>query len=215
MTKFITVALVDDDAAVRDNWAALINRSASVRCVHTYASAEEALKHIPGHPPAVVLMDIRLPGMSGIECTARLKAACPDICIVMLTTYGDSDSIFEALRAGASGYLLKRVTPEVLVKSIMDAHGGGAPMSSQIARQVVGFFHAQSPGAPTETALTTREQELLSLLAKGRHYKEIADGLGIAVDTVRSHIRRIYEKMHVHSRTEAVVKFLNTPPPPS
>lgn len=208
MTKPITVSLVDDNQAVREGWAELINRSKSVRCISTHATAEDALQHIPHHPPDVVLMDIRLPRMSGIECTARLKALCPDLCIVMLTTYGDNKSIFAALRAGASGYLLKRVTTDVLVKSIEEAQRGGAPMSSQIAQQVVRFFHTQQRPEPKAETLTSREQELVSLLAKGRHYREIADALGISVDTVRSHIRRVYEKLHVHSRTEAVLKVL-------
>lgn len=208
MTKPITVSLVDDNEAVRESWAELINHSKSVHCLHTYPTAEDALQQIPLNVPDVVLMDIHLPRMSGIECTARLKTVCPNLCIVMLTTYGDNNSIFDALRAGASGYLLKRVTTDVLVKSIEEAHGGGAPMSSQIAQQVVRFFHTQKSPKPKAETLTAREQELVSLLAKGRHYKEIGIALGISVDTVRSHIRRVYEKLHVHSRTEAVLKVL-------
>jgi DNA-binding NarL/FixJ family response regulator len=209
MTTPITVAIVDDNDAVRTGWMKLINRSSFVRCISTYATAKDALQHIPLQPPAVILMDICMPGMSGIECTARLKALCPELCIIMLTTFGDSDNIFEALQAGASGYLLKHVTSGTLIKSIREAHRGGVPMSAQIAQQVLSYFRAQQPREPITGALTTREHELLSLLAKGQFYKEIADALNISIETVRSHIRSIYEKLHVHSRTEAVVKFLH------
>jgi DNA-binding NarL/FixJ family response regulator len=212
VTKSISVSLVDDDLAVLENWAELINRSQTVRCLNTYATAKEALRDIPQNPPSVVLMDINLPHMSGIECTARLKALRPELCIVMLTTFSDNESIFNALRAGASGYLLKRITGEELVQAIEEVHHGGAPMSSQIAQQVVRYFHSQKQSAPDTETLTAREQELVSLLAKGRHYKEIGDALHISTDTVRSHIRRVYEKLHVHSRTEAVLKFLGTSP---
>ncbi|MEI7533521.1 MAG: response regulator transcription factor [Verrucomicrobiae bacterium] len=209
MNKPITVSLVDDSQAVRESLTELINYSKSVHLISSHATAENALEEIPRNPPDVVLMDIRLPQMSGIECTRRLKAMCPNLCILMLTTYSDNNSIFDALRSGAGGYLLKRATTEVLVKSIEEAYRGGAPMSSQIAQQVVRHFHTTQHSEPQTETLTTREQELLMLLSKGRHYKEIADAMDISVDTVRSHIRRVYEKLHVHSRFEAVMKLAN------
>lgn len=208
MSKPITVSLVDDNRSVLEGWAALINRSRTVRCINTYATAKAALAGILQQTPDVVLMDINMPQMSGVECTARLKAFCPNLCIVMLTTYSDNNSIFDALRAGASGYLLKRVTSAELIKSIEEAHSGGAPMSLQIAQRVVRYFHTQPPPNPKSEKLTAREEELVSLLAKGRQYQEIGQTLGISVDTVRSHIRRVYQKLHVHSRTEAVLKVI-------
>lgn len=206
----VTVAIVDDDDAVRDSWAALINRSGSARCVASFRNAETSLRQLPNHPPDVVLMDINLPKMSGINATSRLKTLKPNLCVVMLTTFADNDLIFDALRAGACGYMLKRCTPSALVEAIHEAHRGGAPMSSEIARQVVRYFHTKEQPETPVTALSARERELLSLLSKGRHYKEIASHLNISVDTVRSHIRRIYEKLHVHSRTEAVMRYLET-----
>jgi DNA-binding NarL/FixJ family response regulator len=212
MSAPITVSLVDDDPVLRKNLAELLERSGAIRCVSSHASGEEALRLLPRHGASVVLMDLHMPGgKSGLDCIAQLKALHPAMCIVVLTTYDDSDSIFDALRAGASGYLLKRASSEVLVKAIQEAHGGGAPMSSQIARQVVQYFHAQKRPAHNPGNLTAREQELISLLATGHQYKEIADALAIAVDTVRSHIRRVYEKLHAHSRTEAVGKYFKTP----
>jgi len=211
MTQPITVSLVDANPAARENCAAAINRSQAIRVASTYATGEEALRQIPANPPNIVLMDIRLPRMSGIECTARLKARCPNLGIIIFTSLNDHNSIFGALRAGAIGYLLKRTSLDMLVKSIEEAHEGGAPMSASIAQQVVRFFHPQQTESKAE-ALTRREQELISLLAKGRHYKEIAAALGISVDTVRSHIRRMYEKLNVHSRTEVVLKVLKNKP---
>jgi DNA-binding NarL/FixJ family response regulator len=212
MNAPITVALVDDDDAVRESWAALIDNSGTARCVAGYRCAETSIRHLPSNPPHVVLMDINLPKMSGIAATARLKTLRPDLCVIMLTTFDDNELIFGALRAGACGYLLKRCTPASLLEAIHEAHRGGAPMSSEIARQVVRFFHAKEEPAAPASVLTARERELLSLLAKGRHYKEIASQLGISVDTVRSHIRRIYERLHVHSRTEAVMRYLAIEP---
>jgi DNA-binding NarL/FixJ family response regulator len=204
----ITVAIVEDEKSLREDLADLINSRKGLRCIATFGSAEEALRGLPEKPPHVVIMDINLPGMSGIECTRALRAKLPDTEIVMLTMFEDAELIFAALRAGASGYLLKRFAAAELTTAIEQAHRGGSPMTPQIARHVVRFFQTQGRAIAESDALTEREYDLLSLLARGRQYKEIADQLGISVDTVRSHIRRIYRKLHVHSRTEAAVKFL-------
>ncbi|MCX7824703.1 MAG: response regulator transcription factor [Verrucomicrobiae bacterium] len=204
----ITVAIVEDKAALRQDLADLINSRKGLRCIGAFATGEEALAALPKAPPDVVLMDINLPGMSGIDCTRELKARLPKTEIVMLTMFEDADKIFAALRAGASGYLLKRAAIAELPEAIEQAHRGGSPMTPQIARHVVQFFQSQSSQPANAEGLTERERDLLSLLARGRQYKEIAEQLGISVDTVRSHIRRIYRKLHVHSRTEAAVKFL-------
>lgn len=204
----ITVSIVEDDRDTRENLAALLNATATLRCLHTYATGEKALAGIPREPPAVAVVDINLPGMSGIECVARLKAVVPGLPVLMLTTYEESDLIFDALRAGANGYLLKSMPPEELLQALEDVQAGGAPMSMQIARKVVQFFH-RSPASGAELGtLSPREYEVLALLAKGRLYKEIASELGITLGTVRTHQQRIYEKLHVQSRTEATVKFL-------
>lgn len=202
----ITVAIVEDKAALRQDLADLINSRKGLRCTGAFATGEEALAALPKAPPDVVLMDINLPGMSGIDCTRELKARLPKTEIVMLTMFEDAEKIFAALRAGASGYLLKRAAIAELPEAIEQAHSGGSPMTPQIARHVVQFFQTQPSFAAED--LTDRERDLLSLLARGKQYKEIADQLGISVDTVRSHIRRVYRKLHVHSRTEAAVKFL-------
>jgi DNA-binding NarL/FixJ family response regulator len=204
----ITVAIVEDEKSLREDLADLINSRKGLRCIATFGSAEEALRGLPEKPPHVVIMDINLPGMSGIECTRALRAKLPDTEIVMLTMFEDAELIFAALRAGASGYLLKRFAAAELTTAIEQTHRGGSPMTPQIARHVVRFFQTQGRAIAESDALTEREYDLLSLLARGRQYKEIADQLGISVDTVRSHIRRIYRKLHVHSRTEAAVKFL-------
>jgi DNA-binding NarL/FixJ family response regulator len=204
----ITVAIVEDKAALRQDLADLINNRKGLRCVGAFATGEAALAALPKAPPDVVLMDINLPGMSGIDCTRELKARLPKTEIVMLTMFEDAEKIFAALRAGASGYLLKRLAIAELPDAIEQAHSGGAPMTPQIARHVVQFFQSQPPHPANADNLTDRERDLLSLLARGKQYKEIADQLGISVDTVRSHIRRVYRKLHVHSRTEAAVKFL-------
>ena len=204
----ITVAIVEDAAELREDLADLINSRKGLRCVGAFGSAEEALRVLPEKPVDVVIMDINLPKMSGIECTRALKARLPETQVIMLTMFDDTQLIFDALRAGASGYLLKRAAPKELPAAIEQVQQGGSPMTPEIARQVVQFFQAQSAVPAADDDLTERERELLSLLARGRQYKEISDQLGISVDTVRSHIRRIYRKLHVHSRTEATVKFL-------
>jgi DNA-binding NarL/FixJ family response regulator len=173
-----------------------------------YANAETALKEIPRHPPDVVLMDINLPGMKGVECVRQLKAARPEVQFLMLTVYEDSDSLFNSLKAGASGYLLKRTASAHLLEAIRDVHAGGAPMTPQLARRVVQFFSKPAQRVSPVSVLTPGEMEFLGQLANGYAYKEIADRMSISIDTVRSYVRTVYEKLHVHSRTEAVVKYL-------
>ncbi len=205
----ISVSIVEDNPGTRNNLVALLNSEPQVRLLHAYASGEEAVRGIlPVEPPDVVVVDIKLPGMSGIECVAKLKAVIPALRVLILTTYQESDLIFNCLRAGANGYLLKEMPAEELIQAIQEVHYGGAPMSMQIARKVVAYFH-ELKAPPSETAqLTQREQEILALLARGYLYKEIADKLGIALNTVKHHQRLIYEKLHVQSRTEATLKYL-------
>jgi len=208
--RAIRVALVEDDPQVREGLMSLINSAPGFHCAAACASAEEALKRLPPLSPEVVLMDIHLPGMSGIECIRRLKQQQPQMQITMLTVFEDHERIFQSLTAGASGYLLKQTPPAKLLEAISDLHRGGSPMSAQIARRVVETF--QRPAAPevSEANLTAREQEILRFLAKGYLYKEIADQLGLSVETVRTHLHRIYDKLHVRSRTEAVMKVFGS-----
>jgi DNA-binding NarL/FixJ family response regulator len=207
----IRVSIVEDDAGVRESLSSLIAGARGFACLGAYSSGEDALREIPAARPDVVLMDIHLPLMSGIECVRQLKAVLPSLPIVMLTVYDDQEKLFKSLMAGACGYLLKRTSPAKLLEAIREVHQGGAPMSGQIARMVVQHFHAtrEQTAAPAPAFLTVREQEILDHLARGYRYKEIAEALQISFDTVRSHLRAIYEKLHVHSRTEAVVKYLN------
>jgi DNA-binding NarL/FixJ family response regulator len=209
MTTITKVAIVEDNTGIRDSLAVLINGTDGFRCVGAYANAEVALKELPLHWPDIVLMDINLPRMSGIECVAKLKALRPALQIVMLTVHMDSDLVFKSLRAGASGYMLKQTQPAEIISALNDLLRGGAPMTNTIARMLVSFFQQPTPSKETET-LTKRELEILKHLAKGYQYKEIADLLSISLLTVRTHIHNVYEKLHVRSRTEAVVKFLNT-----
>jgi DNA-binding NarL/FixJ family response regulator len=204
----ISVSLVEDDRDTRESLAALLSGATTLRCISSYATGEKALAGMPAEKPDVALVDINLPGMSGIECVAKLKAKLPHLHVLMLTTYEESDLIFDSLRAGANGYLLKSMPPDEIIAALAEVHAGGAPMSMQIARKVVQHFHqARATDVEVET-LSPREFEVLALLAKGRLYKEIADQLGIGLGTVRTYQRRIYEKLHVQSRTEAAVKFL-------
>jgi DNA-binding NarL/FixJ family response regulator len=202
----INVAIVEDEDNVRKGLAALINGSEGFRCVLTYSSAEKALPELLKNSPNVVLMDLNLPGMSGIECIRRLKARQPALPIMVLTVYEDDDKIFESLRAGASGYLLKKTPPARLLEAILDLQNGGSPMSSSIARKVVQTLQAMGPSSKEAENLSKREHEILAYLAKGYRYKEIADALFISIETVRTHLHNIYEKLHVRSRSEAVLK---------
>ncbi|HZT23039.1 MAG TPA: response regulator transcription factor [Verrucomicrobiae bacterium] len=204
----IKVAIVDDDEGIRAGLAALIRRAPDLKLTGDYANAETALKEIPRHPPDVVLMDINLPGVKGVECVRQLKTALPAVQFLMLTVYEDSDSLFNSLKAGASGYLLKRTASAKLLEAIRDVHAGGAPMTPQLARRVVQFFARPGSDVSELSKLTPGEREFLNQLANGYAYKEIADRMGISIDTVRSYVRTVYEKLHVHSRTEAVVKYL-------
>ncbi len=204
----IKVSIVEDDRGTRETLTELVGRAPALRCVGAHPNGEEALRDIPGEQPDVVLMDINLPGMSGIECVARLRERLPKTRVLMLTTYEEGDLIFDSLRKGASGYLLKNMPPAELIQAVEQVHAGGAPMSMQIARKVVNHFHQIKEPSSEVEKLTKREQEILSLLAKGYLYKEIADQLGITLSTVRAHLHTIYEKLHVQSRTQAVVKFL-------
>ncbi len=202
------IAIVEDNAALGNGLRKIVESASDFRCLGVWITAEEALKKIDAFRPQVVLMDINLPGMSGIEATARIKQHLPEIQVIMVTVYRDHDQIFAALKAGASGYLLKRSTPEEVRQAIRDVRSGGAPMSAEIARRVVEAFHqpVKAPGAE-EIKLSKRETEILEHLAIGLANKEIADRLTISVETVRVHLRRIYDKLHVHSRTEAAMKF--------
>lgn len=206
-TLIIRLAIVEDDAVIRQSLTQILEEARGLRCLAACATGEEALKRLPDLQPDVVLMDINLPRMSGIDCVRRLRELLPKTQVLMLTVYEDSDSIFRALRAGASGYLLKRSEPEQLLEAIRDVLHGGSPMTSQIARKVVQAFRASSELAHLSTRLTDREAEVLDYLAGGYANKEIADKLSLSVPTVRSHLRNIYEKLHVRSRTEAVAKF--------
>jgi DNA-binding NarL/FixJ family response regulator len=208
MTTQIKVAIVEDDDGIRASLATLIARAADLRLTGDYRDAETALKEIPKKPADVILMDINLPGMNGVECVRHLKAVLSDAQFLMLTVYEDSDSLFNSLRAGASGYLLKRTATSRLLEAVRDVHAGGSPMTPQLARRVVQFFSRQSAGESSMSKLTSGEKEFLDQLAKGYAYKEIADRMNISIDTVRSYVRTVYEKLHVHSRTEAVVKYL-------
>ena len=208
-SKLIKVSIVDDAEGIRANLVALIRSAPTLRLVGEYANAEVALKEIPQHPPDVVLMDINLPRMNGVECVRQLKAQLPQVQFLMLTVYEDSDSLFDSLKVGASGYLLKRTATKNLIESIHELHAGGSPMSPQMARRVVMLFNQPAEQSSEITQLTPTEKEFLRQLAKGYAYKEIADRMNIAIDTVRTYVRKVYDKLHVHSRTEAVVKYLH------
>jgi DNA-binding NarL/FixJ family response regulator len=204
----INVSIVEDNDQLRATLARVIGRAEGFRCASQHPTAEEALKDLPPAAPDVVLMDINLPGLNGVECVRRLKQVAPQLQVIMLTVYEDTENIFNALAAGAAGYLLKRTPRDELLGAIREVHRGGSPMTTHIARKVVQSF--QKTGAspqPTEN-LSAREQEVLDCLSQGFLYKEIAEKLGISYETVHTYIRRIYEKLQVRTRTEAVAKFL-------
>jgi DNA-binding NarL/FixJ family response regulator len=214
VNKVIQVALVEDDPNLRANLTAMLNSSAGFHCQAAFPDGQAALTGIAASRPDVVLMDINLPGMLGTECVRLLKDLAPNLPVLMLTVYEDSEQIFKSLMSGASGYLLKRTSKEKLLEAIREVAAGGAPMSRQIARRVVQFFQkinelpADARNASVVVSLTDREKEVLAALAKGYAYKEIAGQLKISFETVRTHLRTIYDKLHVHSRTEAVLKYL-------
>ncbi len=203
MTK---IAIVEDSKTTREGLERIINLTPDYQCVCACTTAEDALRELPPLKPEIVLMDIQLPGMSGIECVARLKELLPDVQVIMLTVYADPDRIFSAIRAGASGYLLKRAASERLFQAIREVQAGGAPMSGAIARKVFGYFQNQQPSAEAEK-LSTREREILELIIAGLSNKEIASRLSVSVLTLRWHLKQIYKKLHVHSRVEVVLKF--------
>ena len=206
----IRVAIVEDDLGVQKNLKAIVEKAPNLSLDGAYSNAEEAFGQILKRRPDVALMDINLPGKSGIQLVLELKAKLPKLQVMMITVYEDGDQIFAALQAGASGYMLKRSEPVEIVQGIEQLHRGGAPMSPDVARKVVSFFQQRQSAAEHLAQLTPREMEILSELAKGYRYKEIADRLNIGLETVRSHTHHIYEKLHVESRTEAVVKFMQT-----
>jgi DNA-binding NarL/FixJ family response regulator len=207
----IAVSIIEDDAPARQILADWIRRADGFRCASEHGTGESALEQLPREKPAVVLMDINLPGISGIECVRRLKPLLPETQFVILTVYEDADHIFNALAAGATGYLLKQTPRHELLAALRDVHAGGSPMTSNISRKVVKSFHQSRPLAQQPDDLSTREREVLELLANGYLYKEIAEALGITVPTVNTYIRRIYEKLHVRSRAQAVAKYTQPP----
>lgn len=211
--KPITFSIVDDDAGLRDSIIRFLTVKGGFVCVGQYAQAQEALAHLPAERPAVVLMDIKMKGMNGIECVRRLKETMPDILVIMLTVFEEEDLIFDALMAGATGYMLKRQPPEQLLDAIHEILAGGSPMSATIARKVVKLLQrsadqGKTAGGGVRLLLSARQREMLDLLAAGEPYKAIADRMGLSIHTVRGYIRRIYEKLQVHTRTEAVAKYL-------
>ncbi len=211
----IKVALVEDNVGLRVSWAGLISRAPGFQCVCVCGSGEEALKKLPAALPDVVLMDINLPKMSGIECTAILKQRLPQVQILIVTVHNDNHRVFSALQAGASGYLLKRTGPAGLLEAITDVTRGGAPMTGEIARKVIASFQRPAPAPLEEARLTPREEDILALLTRGYANKEIAERLTVGYETVRTHLCNIYEKLHVRSRTEAATKYLQAPEPKS
>jgi DNA-binding NarL/FixJ family response regulator len=205
----IRISIVEDDATTRKGLVVLLRQSPKIICLATYSTAEQAEREIPENLPDVVLMDINLPGRSGIDCVAKLKRAHPKLQFVMLTTYQNNESIFNSLRAGAGGYLLKDAMATEVIQAIEEVHLGGAPMSMPIARLVISHFYKLNKPASDVETLTEREREILSLLAKGLSYKRIAYNLGISYNTVHNHLRAVYKKLHVQSCTEAVAKLMN------
>ena len=206
----ITVSIVEDDPLTRDSLAELLSLAKGIEVLATYADAESAVKAVPANAPDVLLVDINLPGKSGIECVAALKAALPAMQVLMLTTYDNSDAIFDSLRAGAGGYMLKRTRGSELIAAIKEVQEGGSPMSAKIARMVVHAFQKPAPRdviPPAHADLTAKEKAVMQLLQEGFLYKEIAERMGISAHTVHFHLRHIYEKLQVRSRSQAVAKY--------
>lgn len=208
-TMPIRVAIVEDDEGIRASLLSMLSRSTDCRPVFACADGEAALARLPEQQPEVVLMDINLPRVDGIECVRRLKVLMPDTQFLMLTVYGDSDRLFRSLMVGASGYLLKRTPSTGLLAAIREVHAGGSPMTPQIARRVVQHFRKAPEASSALERLTPREKEILEQLTQGFLYKEIGENLGISMDTVRTYVRKIYDKLHVHSRAGAMMKYLN------
>lgn len=204
----IKVVIIEDDEEIRANLTHRIGNNSGFRLLETYSDAESAIADVPNRRPDVVLMDINLPGLDGVECVRALKPKLPNAQFIMLTVYEDNNRLFASLMAGASGYLLKRTSPAKLLQAIREANAGGSPMTPQVARRVVQHFQQITEPASEVEKLAPREKEVLDQLSKGFRYKEIVDNLGISHGTLHSYIRNIYEKLHVHSRTEAVVKYL-------
>jgi len=203
----INVSIVEDDAKLRATLERYLAAQPGFRCVSAYPNAEAAVSGLPEARPDVVLMDINLPGMNGIECVSRLRKELPLLKIIMLTVFEESEQVFKALSAGAFGYLVKSSRPAKILEAIREVHAGGSPMSGNIARKVVQSFQAQASARAETDTLSARELEVLQALSKGHTYKQIAAELGISLGTVRTYIQRIYEKLHVHSHAEAVMKF--------
>jgi len=204
----IKVSIVEDDERIRDSLAGVLDATAEFRCLKTYPTGEDALKCISSEKPDILLMDIQLPKMSGIECVARIKEQLPDLPVVMLTVFEDSEKVFKALEAGACGYLVKRTPASDLLGALQQVHGGGAPMTGRIARMVVQSFQRMGTSKRDTENLTPREREILDLLAQGDLCKEIAEKLNLSLRTVHTHLKNIYEKLHVRSRTQAVMKYI-------
>ena len=204
----IKVSIIEDDAWIRENLSSRIGQTQGFVCNGAYRTAEEAIAKLPAQAPDVVLMDINLPKMNGIECVRQLKVLIPSAQILMLTVYEDSDKIFNSLLAGASGYLLKRTPQAEILEAIADVHRGNSPMTGHIARKVVQYFNQRGSTDGEMEKLSNREREVLEYLARGSSYKEIASNISVSIDTVRAHIKGIYGKLHVHSRGEAVARFL-------
>jgi DNA-binding NarL/FixJ family response regulator len=207
----VSVSIVEDDGSIRQILTDWINGAAGFKCQSTHDSAESAMAKLPAEQPAIVLVDINLPGQTGIECVRRLKPVMSGTQFVMLTVYEDSAHIFDALKAGASGYLLKRTPCDELIASLRQVREGGSPMTSFIARKVVQSFYEAEPKQARAEGLSPREREVLELLARGYFYKEITEALNLSISTVNTHVRRIYEKLHVHSRAQAVAKLAELP----